>query len=318
MSAETPHSVAHQSVLLEEALHGLALKPDGAYVDATFGRGGHSAALLARLGPAGRLLALDRDPEALMAAFALQRDPRFAIRQANFSELTAQVAAWAPSGVDGVLLDLGVSSPQLDQAERGFSFRRDGPLDMRMDPTTGESAAEFLARADVSEIAQVLREFGEERHAGKVARAIVVAREQAPILRTAQLARIIAEAMPRREPGIDPATRSFQGLRIRINDELGELDAVLPQALAALRPGGRLAVISFHSLEDRRVKQFIARHARPPEIPAGLAVREADRPASPLRSIGRAVFASPAEVQRNPRARSAVLRVAERTAVSVP
>ena len=303
----------HQPVLLAEVLAGLALRPQGCYVDGTFGRGGHSRAILAQLGADGRLLAFDRDPEAVMAAADLESDPRFAIHHGPFSGMAAVLADAAPAGVDGILLDLGVSSPQIDQAQRGFSFRHDGPLDMRMDPTRGESAADYLARVEEPELIAILREFGEERHALRIARAILAARQQSPLTTTRALQAVVAAAQPRREPGIDPATRTFQALRIQVNRELDELESVLPQALAALRTGGRLAVISFHSLEDRRVKQFIARHSRPPEIPPGLAVREADRPASPLRPVGRAVFAGAAELARNPRARSAVLRVAERT-----
>jgi 16S rRNA (cytosine1402-N4)-methyltransferase len=310
--------VEHQSVLLEETLAGLAVVPSGTYVDGTFGRGGHSRALLAQLGAAGRVLALDRDPEAVMASRTLHGDPRFHIRHAPFSRLGQVLSEAAPQGVDGILFDLGVSSPQIDQAARGFSFRHDGPLDMRMDPDAGESAAEFIARAGLDELTRVLREFGEERHAGRIARAILAAQGRAPLRSTRELAAVVAAAQPRREPGIDPATRTFQALRIQVNGELDELDAVLPQALAALRTGGRLAVISFHSLEDRRVKQFMARHSRPPEIPAGLAVREADRPLPPLRMVGKAVFAGATEVAANPRARSAVLRVAERTGAMLP
>lgn len=305
----------HRPVLLDEAIDGLSVRADGVYVDGTFGRGGHSRALLARLGPGGRLLAFDRDPEAVMAAESLREDPRFSIRAQAFSGLGAVLAEEAPAGVDGVLLDLGVSSPQLDQPARGFSFRHDGPLDMRMDPTQGESAADYLARVDQTELVRVLREYGEERHALRIARAILAARERAPIRRTRELQQIVAAAQPRRDTGVDPATRTFQALRIQVNRELEELADVLPQALAALRQGGRLAVISFHSLEDRCVKQFIARHSRPPELPPGWAVREDQRPLPPLRAVGRAVFAGAEELAANPRARSAVLRVAERTGV---
>jgi 16S rRNA (cytosine1402-N4)-methyltransferase len=305
--------VEHQPVLLHEALDALNVIPDGLYVDGTFGRGGHSRAILERLGPEGRLLAFDRDPEAVMTAQYMTIEPRFSIMHAPFSRLSSVLKERAPDGVDGVLLDLGVSSPQLDQAARGFSFRNDGPLDMRMDPTSGISAAEFIAHADERDIAQVLKAFGEERFAKRIARAIVMARAQQAIVSTRQLALIVASAVPKREPGIDPATRTFQALRIQVNGELSELTSVLPQALATLRQGGRLAVISFHSLEDRIVKQFIAGHSKPPAIPAGLAVREADRPKPSLKSVGKAVFASDEEVTRNPRARSAVLRIAERT-----
>ena len=305
--------VEHHPVLLDEALDALRVMPCGLYVDGTFGRGGHSRAILERLGPKGRLFAFDRDPEAVMAAQSMAIDTRFSVSHARFSQLSSVLKKNAPDGVEGVLLDLGVSSPQLDHAERGFSFRNDGPLDMRMDPTSGVSAAAFIAHADEREIAQVLKAFGEERFAKRIARAIVMARAQQAIISTRQLALIVASAVPKREPGIDPATRTFQALRIQVNAELTEVASVLPQALAALKQGGRLAVISFHSLEDRIVKQFIAGHSKPPAIPAGLAVREADRPKPCLKAIGKAIFASDEEVARNPRSRSAVLRVAERT-----
>jgi len=316
MSGE-PKGVEHQPVLLHEALAGLAIQPNGCYVDGTFGRGGHSRAILSQLGPQGRLLAFDRDPEAVMAAQTLTTDARFSITHSPFSNLGAVLARSAPEGVDGILLDLGVSSPQLDRAERGFSFRHDGPLDMRMDPSSGQSAAEFLAEAEEREIAQIIKDFGEERFAKRIARAIVLARAEKPISTTRQLALIVANAVPKREPGTDPATRTFQALRIHVNAELNEIASVLPQALASLKTEGRLAVISFHSLEDRCVKQFIASHSKPPAIPAGLAVREADRPLPPLRAVGKAVFAGEEELSRNPRARSAVLRVAERTEVAL-
>jgi 16S rRNA (cytosine1402-N4)-methyltransferase len=315
------NGMEHQPVLLDEAIAALDIQAEGVYVDGTFGRGGHSRAVLNRLGPEGRLLAFDRDPEAVMAAQVLAADPRFASRfsivHAPFSSLGAVLQEHAPGGVDGVLLDLGVSSPQLDQGERGFSFRHDGPLDMRMDPTCGQSAAEFVAHAEEQEIARVLKEFGEERFAKRIARAIVLARSQQAILTTRQLALIVAGAVPKREPGTDPATRTFQALRIYVNAELTEVASVLPQALKALRQGGRLAVISFHSLEDRCVKQFISAHSKPPEIPAGLAIREVDRPVPSLKTIGKAIFAGEEELKRNPRARSAVLRVAERTGAAL-
>jgi len=309
----------HQPVLIHEAIDALRIQPNGLYVDGTFGRGGHSRAILESLGSGGRLLAFDRDPEAIMVAQTLAADVRYASRfsvvHGPFSDMGHALNDFAPGGVDGVLLDLGVSSPQLDQANRGFSFRNDGPLDMRMDPSSGQSAAEFVAHAEESEITKVLKEFGEERFAKRIARAIVLARAQQTITSTRQLALIVAAAVPKREPGTDPATRTFQALRIYVNDELAEVASVLPQALRGLRQGGRLAVISFHSLEDRSVKQFIAGHSKPPAIPAGIAVREIDRPLPALKSIGKAIFASDEEVKRNPRARSAVLRVAERTGV---
>lgn len=300
----------HTTVLLNEAVDGVLARPDGVYVDGTFGRGGHSRALLARLGPAGRLIGIDRDPEAVAAAAALQ-DPRFTIVHSAFADMADALAAIGVQQVDGVLLDLGVSSPQIDNPERGFSFRFDGPLDMRMDPTRGESAADFLARADEREIAQVIRDYGEERFAGQIAKAVVARREAgAPLTRTDELRELVARAVKTREPGQDPATRTFQALRIHVNRELEQLEQGLNAALRLLGPGGRLSVISFHSLEDRRVKQFIAAHSK----------AEVDRrapfappPALALQSLGR-MMPSEAEVRANPRARSAVLRVAERTA----
>jgi 16S rRNA (cytosine1402-N4)-methyltransferase len=305
----------HAPVLLGEALEALAVRDAGRYLDATLGRGGHSAAILGRLGEAGRLLAVDRDPEAIRAGerkFA--GDERVSIIRGNFAELgrIAREGGFA-GGFDGILLDLGVSSPQLDDAARGFSFLRDGPLDMRMDPDSGISAAGWLAAAPEGEIARVLRDYGEERHAKRIARALVRARDEAPIDTTGRLAALIAAAVPGREPGKHPATRSFQAIRIYLNDELAALDAALEQSLALLKPGGRLAVISFHSLEDRRVKRFMRRHAEVaepwrglPEIPAHA------RPQ--LRLVGKAVRAGDAELAANPRARSAVLRAAERLA----
>lgn len=303
----------HLPVMLDEVLAALAPRPDGFYVDATFGRGGHAGAILARLGETGALLAMDRDPEAVAAArVTLGADPRVTIVHAPFSRIGAALDACGRPA-DGILLDLGVSSPQLDQAARGFSFLRDGPLDMRMDPGCGESAAAWLARASERDIAGVLFEYGEERHARRIARAIVAARAAAPIDTTGRLAAVIASAVPAREPGKHPATRSFQALRIHVNRELDELDAVLPQAVARLAPAGRLAVISFHSLEDRRVKRFLRRESQDdpawaglPAVPPGARAR--------LALVGRAVFPGEAECARNPRARSAVLRVAERRA----
>ncbi len=313
----------HVPVLLHEALAGLAVRPDGVYVDATFGRGGHARAILASLGPAGRLVALDRDPAAAAAAAALV-DPRFDFQQAWFSELAGVLDALGRTTVDGVLLDLGVSSPQLDDASRGFSYRFDGPLDMRMDPTRGESAAQFIARAEVGELTEVIRNYGEERFAQSVARAIAAARGHAPIATTGQLARIVAQAVGPRTRGDwrqDPAARTFQALRIAVNRELDEVSAVLPSITARLATGGRLAVISFHSLEDRRVKRFIAAASKPyggdPRL-ARLPLRGVDLPAVPLESVGGVIKAGAAELAQNPRARSAVLRVAERTPAPLP
>lgn len=306
---------AHRPVLLDEVVQALMPAPDGIYVDATYGRGGHVRAILEHLGRRGRIIAMDRDPAAVAhARDAFAADARVHVHHAPFSMLSRVLEQEGVSGqVNGALFDLGVSSPQLDQAERGFSFRADGRLDMRMDPTHGESAAQWLARASEPEIERVIREFGEERFARRVARAIVRARDRQPITTTLQLAEIVAGAVPTREPGQHPATRTFQALRIHVNRELEELESALPQAVAALAPGGRLAVISFHSLEDRAVKRFFAREARGGDLPPDLPVRAAEVHAR-LRVIGKAVRAGAAEIARNPRARSAVLRVAERTA----
>jgi 16S rRNA (cytosine1402-N4)-methyltransferase len=288
---------------------------DGVYVDATFGRGGHSRAILARLGPTGRLIALDRDPAAIAAAQRIA-DPRFCAIHAGFAGLieVLEEEGVRQGGVKGILLDLGVSSPQLDDAERGFSFRFDAPLDMRMDPTRGLSAAEWLATADEAGIATVLRDYGEERFAKQIAAAIVDARTRGTVATTRQLAEIVGQAVRTREPGQDPATRSFQAVRIFINEELAQLSLVLPRTLDCLAAGGRLVVISFHSLEDRIVKRFMREASQPPRLPARLPVREADRPAPKLRLVGRPVRAGDDEIRDNPRARSAVMRIAERNA----
>jgi 16S rRNA (cytosine1402-N4)-methyltransferase len=304
----------HQPVLLGEALEALAVREDGQYLDGTFGRGGHSTAILDRLGDSGRLLAIDRDPDAVAAARThLGADPRVRIEQGNFAEMRAISArAGFKSEFDGVLLDLGVSSPQLDRAERGFSFMAGGPLDMRMDPTHGPSAADWINSAPEREIADVIRRYGEERFARRIARALVTARQKSPITTTARLADVVAGAVRTREPGKHPATRTFQAVRIHVNDELRSLREGLDAALEMLAPGGRLAVISFHSLEDRIVKRFIRRHAREDEVWRGLPdVPEHARPK--LAVVGRAVRPSARETADNPRSRSAVLRVAERT-----
>jgi 16S rRNA (cytosine1402-N4)-methyltransferase len=301
----------HTTVLLQEAVDALVHDPQGHYIDGTFGRGGHSRAVLARLGPSGRLCAFDQDPQAVQSAQDLLPDPRFSIRHVPFSSLRD----WPAASVSGVLLDIGVSSPQIDQAERGFSFRHDGPLDMRMDPTRGRSVHQWLVTASQEEIAGVIRDHGEERFAVQIAKAIVARREErgAPAS-TAELAQLVAGTVKTREPGQDPATRTFQAFRIHINAELEELQQALEASIHALQPGGRLVVISFHSLEDRIVKQFIARHSREvfdrrqPFAPA---------PALHLKALGR-VRPSAAEVSANPRARSAIMRVAERTAVAAP
>ena len=301
----------HTTVLLQEAVDALVHDPQGSYIDATFGRGGHSRAILARLGPNARLCAFDQDPQAVQSAQDLLQDLRFSIRHVPFSSLRD----WPAASLSGVLLDIGVSSPQIDQAERGFSFRHDGPLDMRMDPTRGRSVHEWLVTASSEEIAEVIRDHGEERFAVQIAKAIVARREErgAPAS-TAELAQLVAGTVKTREPGQDPATRTFQAFRIHINAELEELQQALEASIHALQPGGRLVVISFHSLEDRIVKQFIARHSREvfdrrqPFAPA---------PALHLKALGR-VRPSAAEVSANPRARSAIMRVAERTAVAAP
>lgn len=301
--------------MLDEALHALTPRDDGFYVDATFGRGGHSRALLARLGERGTLLAIDRDPQAVAEAReAMGADPRVRVAHASFSLLDQLVAA-VGRPADGILLDLGVSSPQLDDAARGFSFMRDGPLDMRMDPGSGDSVASWLARADEREIATVIWRYGEERHARRIARAVVAARDDAPVTTTGRLAEIVARAVPGREPGKHPATRTFQALRIHVNRELEELQSVLPQAVTALAPGGRIAVISFHSLEDRIVKRFLRRESHDDPAWAGLPVVPPAARAR-LRLVGRALFPTAQEKARNPRARSAVLRVAEKRAAA--
>lgn len=310
MAAMQDNQLQHIPVMLEEALEGLAVQPRGRYLDGTFGRGGHARALLGRLGPDARLLLMDRDPEAIAEAHrAFDSDARVSIRHDSFAAMTG----WdeTAAGLDGVLLDIGVSSPQLDDGDRGFSFMTDAPLDMRMDPGTGESAADFLATADEKTIADVLWRFGEERLSRRIARAIVERRQSQPIRRTGELATLLADMLGYREKGKHPATRTFQALRIRVNGELDALQQGLRGALERLKPGGRLVVISFHSLEDRLVKQFIRDEsghvrAQPRHLPPA--------PAHParLRAVGKAHFAGKAELAVNPRARSAVLRVAER------
>jgi len=301
---------SHVPVLLEEAMSALHIHEDGIYVDGTFGRGGHSAAILARLGVRGRLLALDQDPAA--HAHRALEDPRLELIHARFSTMQSQLAARGIAKVAGVLLDLGVSSPQLDESQRGFSFAKDGPLDMRMDTSRGQTAAQWLNRADEEEIREVIREHGEERFAKAVAAAIVDARGREPFRTTRQLAEVVGRAVRTREPGQHPATRTFQAVRIHVNQELEELEVTLPQAADVLEPGGRMAVISFHSLEDRIVKRFIRDRSTADKLPRGVPVRARDLPPPQLNAIGRAVKPSEAEVRRNPRARSAVLRVAEK------
>jgi len=308
----------HRTVLLNEAVTALVHAPAGVYVDGTYGRGGHSRLILEQLGPAGRLIAIDRDPEALADATTGARriaDPRFSIHHTRYADLAALLDQLGVAQVDGILLDIGVSSPQIDNPERGFSFRFDGPLDMRMDPTRGESAADFLASAPLERITEVLRDYGEERFAFAIAKALVARREDGqPVQRTADLAQLVARAVKTRERGQDPATRTFQALRILVNAELEELEQGLEAALARLAPGGRLAVIAFHSLEDRIVKTFMARHSR--EVVDRRVPFAAPKPM--LFSAVLRIKPSAAEVEGNPRSRSAILRVAERSAVPLP
>ena len=304
---------SHKAVLLREVVDALRIKPDGTYVDATFGRGGHSRAILARLGSSGKLIAIDRDPEAIASAATIC-DPRLVAFQMEFGRIGGVVTKAGLAGVDGVLLDLGVSSPQLDSAIRGFSFRFDGPLDMRMDTSHGKTAAQWLAQASEQEIGEVIRRHGEERFAKQIARAIVAARSGGPVDRTRQLAQIVAKAVPTREPHQDPATRTFQAIRIHINQELEELEIALPQCVDMLNAGGRLVVISFHSLEDRIVKHFMRAQSQPGVLPARLPVRAAELPKPRMIVAGKPVYPTGAEVAANPRARSAVMRVAERVA----
>ena len=320
MSAPSHRAAAalqHRTVLLREAVDWLVGDPCGTYVDATFGRGGHTRALLARLQPQGRVVALDRDPQAIEAGAELCRaEPRLRLVHAAFSRWGAVLDQLGIDKVQGLLLDLGVSSPQLDQAERGFSFRGDAPLDMRMDTTRGFTAAQFLSEADVDEITRVLRDYGDERAAFAIAKAIVAGRERGqPVTRTGELAALVAQAVRSREPGQDPATRTFQALRIHVNAELAELEAALAQVMERLAAGGRLVVISFHSLEDRIVKQFVQGHARAPALtPQQRRLPLHSTPFVPgLRALAR-VKPGEAEVRENPRSRSAVMRVAERLA----
>jgi len=302
---------SHRTVLLQEAVDALAIQADGCYVDATFGRGGHSRLILDRLGAHGRLIALDKDPQAVAAATSIS-DARFSVVHASFEELAGVLARLGLERVDGVLLDLGVSSPQIDDAGRGFSFRRDGPLDMRMDSSQGQTAAQWLETAGEAEIREVIRDYGEERFAKQIAKAIVAARQRGPVVTTGQLADIVGAAVRTREKNKDPATRTFQAVRIYVNQELAHLSLALPQILELLKPGARLAVISFHSLEDRIVKHFMRDAARA-DLPIRLPLRERELPQPRLRLVGKAQRPSAQEIADNPRARSATLRVAERT-----
>ncbi|KAB0634681.1 ribosomal RNA small subunit methyltransferase H [Burkholderia stagnalis] len=310
------NELQHRTVLLDEAVDALVTRPDGTYVDGTFGRGGHSRAVLARLGAAGRLIAFDKDPRAIETAQGIE-DARFSIVHDSFASMQGALAARGVEKVSGVLLDLGVSSPQVDDPQRGFSFRADGPLDMRMDPTRGESAAEWLARASLQELTEVIRDYGEERFAFQIAKALVARRAESdrlgPLDTTGELAQIVGHVVKTREKGKDPATRTFQAIRIHVNQELADLQVVLDAALSLLEQGGRLVVISFHSLEDRIVKRFMQAHASAPAVDRRLPIRAVDLPSPPLKVIGRK-FPSDAEVAANPRARSAVMRIAERVA----
>jgi 16S rRNA (cytosine1402-N4)-methyltransferase len=306
-------SDVHETVLLREAVEALVTKPDGIYVDGTFGRGGHARQVLQCLGPQGRLLGVDKDPAAAAVAEKLaESEPRFSFFHGSFAQLPHQLRRMGIGAVDGILLDLGVSSPQLDQPGRGFSFSQDGPLDMRMDTSCGETAAQWLARAPEKEIVEVLRNYGEERFAGRIARAIVAARDDAPIVTTGRLAQIVSAANPRWEKHKHPATRAFQAIRIRVNRELDDLQDFLTAALSVLAVGGRLVVISFHSLEDRIVKRYMRDMARGPELPRGLPIQDSVIERK-MKLLGKPVRAATEEVAGNVRARSAIMRVAEKT-----
>ncbi|MBA6329154.1 16S rRNA (cytosine(1402)-N(4))-methyltransferase RsmH [Colwellia sp. MB02u-6] len=310
------HDNAHISVLLAESISGLAIKPEGTYIDCTFGRGGHSGLILDNLGPNGRLIAIDRDLTAIEAAKKYAADKRFIIEHHGFADLQMIVEKHQlTEKIDGILLDLGVSSPQLDEAERGFSFMKDGPLDMRMDTTRGQTAAEWIAVADVEDITWVLRTFGEEKHAWRIANAIVDEREENALTRTGQLAQLIKKTAPQREMKKHPATRSFQAIRIYINSELEQIEKVLSASLSVLATDGRLVVISFHSLEDRLVKQFMKKHSQGRKVPRGLPISEEElNKGKNLSLIGRRLKPSKDEVEENVRSRSSVLRVAQRLA----
>ncbi|MCL9781479.1 16S rRNA (cytosine(1402)-N(4))-methyltransferase RsmH [Vibrio sp. S4M6] len=309
----------HVSVLLNESIDGLAIKPDGIYIDGTFGRGGHSRTILTKLNENGRLYSIDRDPQAIAEANTIE-DPRFTIIHGPFSHIAQYAKEYDLVGkVDGVLFDLGVSSPQLDDAERGFSFMKDGPLDMRMDPTSGIPVSEWLAQADLDDITWVIREFGEDKHARRIAKAIVAFREdeeQQPLTRTTQLAKLISDAAPKSfKEKKHPATRTFQALRMYINSELEEIDTALKGAASILAPQGRLSVISFHSLEDRMVKRFIRKESQGPQVPHGLPLTDKEIQAlgsADLKAIGKAIKPSKQEIEANVRSRSSVLRVAEK------
>jgi 16S rRNA (cytosine1402-N4)-methyltransferase len=300
--------------LLNEAIDGLAIEGEGCFIDCTFGRGGHSTLILSKLNNNGRLIAIDRDPTAIAAAEKFKDDPRFLIEHRGFADLADIAEKHLLTGkVNGILLDLGVSSPQLDEAERGFSFMKDGPLDMRMDTSKGQTAAQWLAIADVEDITWVLRTFGEEKHAWRIANAIVDSREQSPITRTSQLAKLIKTTAPQREIKKHPATRSFQAIRMYINSELEQIEKALAASLEVLKPGGRLVVISFHSLEDRLVKQFMKKHSQAKKVPRGLPISESElNKGKKLSLVGKKLKPSKLEVEQNVRSRSSVLRIAER------
>jgi 16S rRNA (cytosine1402-N4)-methyltransferase len=301
----------HVTVLLEEAVESLAIKADGVYMDGTFGRGGHSRLILSKLGEKGRLVAVDRDLQAIAAGAAI-KDSRFQLVHRAFGDIADAAREAGVQDIDGILFDVGVSSPQIDDGERGFSFRHNAPLDMRMDTTQGETAAEWLARAEIKEITEVIRNYGEERFAFQIAKKVVVARLEQPIVTTGQFASLVRSTVRTREPGQDPATRSFQALRIHINQELRQLEIALPQALELLKPGGRLVVISFHSLEDRIVKNFMRSESVADDMPKNLPLRADQLPKPKLRLVGKQIKPSAAEIAANPRARSAVMRVAEK------
>ena len=312
--SEQINNGGHVTVLLNEAVAGLQVQPAGVYVDGTFGRGGHSRLILSQLGKNGRLVVFDKDPQAIAVAQELARqDTRVQVVHEGFSALKRSLQQLGISQINGALFDLGISSPQIDDAGRGFSFRFDAPLDMRMDTTRGQSAAQWLAVAEEQDIHEVIKNYGEERFSRQIARTIVAQREQSPITTTGQLARLVAQVVRTRERGQDPATRTFQAIRIFINRELEEITVVLPQVMECLVAGGRMAVISFHSLEDRIVKRFMQQHSKPAPLPRWAVVKEAEREQPPLRLIGKAQKPAPAEIEVNPRARSAVLRVAERS-----
>ena len=304
----------HITVLLNEAVDALAVREDGIYVDGTFGRGGHSRLILSRLGSQGRLIVFDKDPQAIEAAQKLaEQDGRLTVVHDGFSSFQTTLDKLGIEEIDGALFDLGISSPQIDDGARGFSFRFDAPLDMRMDPTRGMSAAEWIATASEQDLHEVIKNYGEERFSRQIARAIVAQRTESPIDTTRKLAQLVAQNVRTRERGQDPATRTFQAVRIFINRELEEVEAVLPQVMGRLKQGGRLAVIAFHSLEDRIVKQFVKKYSQHPPLPRWAAVKEADLPLPPLKAVGKAIKPGVEETAFNPRARSAVLRVAERT-----